>query len=239
MQHPVAIAIVVPVSFVGCFINTSILLSLAVWIFFLVFLTRKELLSLHCKFLGYTVLPIFFALILVWNFSITDPPIIPVDYFGTPSIGYSVLVAFRVATAGALVQLMFVPVFREGNIPSLLSAWKAGPWMVQITMSSIALLDDIGRKTRTIKEARMARGLDAKSHWGQLVTLPLLLRPIFFSSLISAIKRSELWEHRGIDPFSLTKGNVRSYDWALMDALNISLALTFFIFTLAIRIYVR
>jgi len=216
-MHPWARAAAVGLPFIAVFLSNGLLLLFALWSVLALALLRSSLFAGHIKFAAVAVLPILVALLLVWLASSTHPPTVPIDWRGPPGIGFALLVALRILVAGAILQALIIPVLAAGQLPAVLRAWGIGEHGTQIVISSVTLLEDLKRKVRQVVESRTARGLMPTGRFGRLLSLPALLRPVFFSSLEAAVKRAELWEHRGVDPLAVARSQEQAYAWTLRD----------------------
>ena len=217
-MHPWARACAILLPFLAILVSRSLLVPLAVWVAVVPLLAKHRLLVTHGKFAAVGVAPILVALLVVWTASSSAPPFEPIDWPGPPGPGYALLIAARILAAGALLHAMVLPLVAAGELAATLTAWGVGAKGTQIVVSSIALMEDVKRKAQRVADARAARGLMPKRRWHRLKALPALLRPVFFGSLESAIRRADLWRHRGIDPTSPLQDAGAPTAWRLSDA---------------------
>ena len=228
-MHPRARGIVLALVFVAIFLGKSLMLLMLVWLCMLALLRQEKMLAAHTKFVAFAVIPIALALVLVWSAAQVPPPTTPIDCFAADGPGYAMLVSFRILAAGSLLQAMLMPEFAAGRLTYVLRSWGLGARGAQVANSSITLLDDLKRKLQQVIEARTARGLMPPTRWGKFRALPVILRPVFFASLESAIKRAELWDHRGIDPLAIVDTNTNGTPWRWLDTTATVMAALFLV----------
>lgn len=226
-MHPRALGLLLLLGITASLLSRSLLLLLSAWFAACMLMYTSKLISIHLKFALYGITPVFLALILVWSTAQISPPVVPIDWPASAGMGYALLVSIRIATAGAIMQSMILPELRRGRIPTILASWGIPASGIQIATSSLVLQEDFQRRVRQVIEARTARGLMPNSRWGKLRSLPLLLRPVFISSLESAISRSELWQQRGLDPLDLKHGEERQINWRNGDSAVVLIALAY------------
>ena len=202
---------------------------LVVWLIILVAIWRLGLNRLYGAFLLFGVIPILLALGLVWGVAASQPPMVPLEGAHWPGISYALLIAGRIAVMGGLLQLAFVPIMNTNELAALLRNWGFGSTAIHIAVSSIALLDEVKRMSIQVIEARMARGLQPKGRLRNVLSMPSLLRPIFFATLLNAGKRADLWHHRGIDPHAVALHTTREThrSWLPPDTYTILAAFAF------------
>lgn len=148
----------------------------------------------HAHFLGFVCLPMFLALLLVWVVAL--PMASPGGVTRMMGLSYSARIVFRIAAFGALFQLCFLPLLREGRLVETLRAWGLKGDGLLIAIASVTLLDDLRYRLEQVTQARVARGLASGGALSRLTQLPSLLRPLLIFILTSGVKRAELWAHR-------------------------------------------
>lgn len=152
----------------------------------------------HTKYLVAAILPIYIALLLIWGV-VVPPPVAEIGQ-ATDASGYlyATTIALRLAGLGAVIQLCFLPLLKRGDLITTLRGWGLRGTSLIVTLSTLALVEDINYRVRQVMEARIARGMSPHGLINDIKQLPVVLRPLFVFILHSAIKRAELWHHRNL-----------------------------------------
>lgn len=152
----------------------------------------------HTKYLVAAILPIYIALLVIWGVVVPSPVAEVGQSAGTTGYLYATTTALRLAGLGAVIQLCFLPPLRRGDLIATLQGWGLRGTALIVTLSTLALVEDINHRARQVMEARIARGMSPHGLINDIKQLPVVLRPLFVFILHSAIKRAELWHHRNL-----------------------------------------
>jgi hypothetical protein len=171
---------------------------LSFWLGAFAILARLGFWKTHAKYLLAAILPIYAALLLIWG--VIVPPSLTESGHVAVATGYqyATVIALRLAGLGAVIQICFLPLLKRGDFITTLRGWGLRGTSLIVTLSALALVDDINHRARQVMEARIARGMAPNGLINDIRQIPVVLRPLFVFILHSAIKRAELWHHRDL-----------------------------------------
>lgn len=183
----------------GLFLCSDPMLLLPFWLAAFALLTWLGHWRAHAKYLVAAILPIYAALLVIWGVVVPGGPVAEIGQAaGASGYLYATAIALRLAGLGAVIQLCFLPPLRRGDLIATLQGWGLRGTSLIVTLSTLALVEDINYRVRQVMEARIARGMSPHGLINDIKQLPVVLRPLFVFILHSAIKRAELWHHRNL-----------------------------------------
>ncbi|WP_295882166.1 hypothetical protein [uncultured Thiohalocapsa sp.] len=168
------------------------------WIGLLLLLYLVGILSLHLHFLLFVWVPLCLGLLLVWGVAIPAGNSAGFG-LGSAEAYRTALIALRIGAFAALLQLCFVPLLHRSELVVTLTAWGLRGSALVLAVASMTLIDDLRYRVDQVMSARIARGLAARNTLSRVLQLPAMLRPLLVFVLTSAVRRSELWTHRGLE----------------------------------------
>lgn len=182
----------------GLFLCSDPMLLLPFWLAAFAVLALMGFWKPHGKYLIAVILPIYAALLLIWGM-VVPPSVADAGQIGDiTGYQYATTIALRLAGLGAIIQLCFLPLMKRNGLITTLREWGLRGTPLTITLSTLALIEDINYRVRQVMEARIARGMSPHGLINDIKQLPVVLRPLFVFILHSAIKRAELWHHRNL-----------------------------------------
>lgn len=193
--HPVARLLCAVMLVVAVFISTNLVALGLVYALVVVAIIAVGVVGSHARFVVFVSSPILLALLLVWGW-VMLPARVPSPH--ASGIGYAIFSWLRIVICGGILQGLFLPlVLKPNHLTSFLKATGLERVAGTLIVSSIIFLPEIKHRLARIIDARRAQGHVVRGIQG-LLQLPSILMPLISSLLDSAIKRAELWSHRGV-----------------------------------------
>lgn len=184
--------------------NVTVLFTSSLWVVLILWLTaligmiKKSTFKIHMLFLLVTVVPMFAALLIVWLSANERAVEINTIYDGNVYL-YVTFLTLRIAAIGGVLQWLLLPLIKEKKFERFLREIGCNKHIILAITSTLVLLEDFKRKSKVVVEARIARGLVGKSRLAKWRSFPSTISPVIYTSIISAIQRSDLWAHRDLD----------------------------------------
>jgi energy-coupling factor transporter transmembrane protein EcfT len=163
----------------------------------LALLASADLAAVFLKFFLVTILPTSVILVLVGRY-ITRAPL--GEPMGSDPIGgavYGAIVALRLATLGAVLQLAMLSVPARKLPWTLRGFGVRGEGMV-VALGVFAVGPELLLRAEQVIIARRARGLAGGGVLARASEMARMLRPLFVWSIRSAVHRSEAWHQRAM-----------------------------------------
>lgn len=193
--NPIARLLCAAMLVVAIFISTNLVALGLIYAFVLVAIIAVGVVGNHARFVAFISSPILLALLLVWGWAM-EPARIPLPH--TSGISYALFSWLRIVACGGVLQGLFLPLVEKPNhLTSFLKATGLEGAAGTLIVASIIFLPEVKHRIARIIDARRAQGHMVSGIKG-LLQLPRVLMPLVSSLLDSAIKRAELWSHRGV-----------------------------------------
>jgi energy-coupling factor transporter transmembrane protein EcfT len=200
------------------FLAKTMATLITVYVFVFLTVLAARVTSSHLRFVVIVSTPLLLSLLVVWGWVIV-PHQIPLPH--KSGVSYAFFLWLRIVAWGGVLQFLFVPlVEKPSHLTDFLDRTGLGGLMGMLIIASIIFLPELRRRLGQILDARNAQGTLLRGLKG-LREVPGLLMPLISSLLDSAVKRAELWSHRGI----LVKGRGASREIAYNGLMSIFLFL--------------
>lgn len=175
----------------------SILMCVTGWAVIGVYKRKTQ--KLFSFFLIASVIPITFMLALVWLLSENPLPLQLVE--GPNSrVLFVIFMGLKITAIGSIFFWLIVPLLNDGKLVTFLAQLRVPDNFIAIVLSSLVMKEDIARKFGQAIDARKAKGLWKSNRLANAITIPRLIAPVVYGSMVSAIKRAQFWSYRKIDP---------------------------------------
>jgi energy-coupling factor transport system permease protein len=145
-----------------------------------------------------TIVPLAAALALMHGFLIVRPDEVPLGPLHVSPAGfrYAYSVVARIA-AMLTASLLFVTTTHPGDVLASLDAAGVSPAVGYLIASPLLLLEPFSKRTRAIRDAQRARGMNLTGTWKARVrALPALLVPLVTLALSDLDHRAMVLESR-------------------------------------------
>lgn len=191
--HPIARLVTTISLLIATFLTAELGSLVLVYVLVLAAVVSTGVLLGHIRFVVFVGLPMLAALLLVWGIAMPQT-----SYSHAGGLVHAWVSWLRIVACGGILQALFLPlVERPQHLRNFLAATHMNGAPGMLLMTSVVFIPEVKRRLAHIIDARKAQGHDVRGFSG-LRQLPGMLMPLVSSLLDSAVKRAELWSHRGV-----------------------------------------